>query len=188
VSYTHENSEVIGTSKVEAYLSKRAEKAASNKTNWDTQEQLSKVFQDESQTGIKSDRVYSDGEGDSIITPDGDIRYKYKPPEAVQRRQFCSMARWAGYGDDVVSFALVVENWTQAQRRECLDRFYHARRDVLAGLVKEEEFYHNDVKTEKDIKMENDEIKAEEDKKHEVKVKAEHIELQLGSEDEDDEL
>ncbi|KIV81513.1 hypothetical protein PV11_03691 [Exophiala sideris] len=198
VSYTHENSEVIGSSKVEAYLSKRAENAASNKTNWDTQDQLSKVFQDESQSQMNGDRVYSDVEGDSVITPDGDIRYKYKPPQAVQRRQFCSMARWAGYGDDVVSFALVVENWTQAQRRECLDRFYHARRDVLAGLVKDEEFYRNEVKTEKDGFNTEDDVKTEikrepgvkmeENIKHDAKVKIEHVEVEIASDDEDDEL
>lgn len=136
VSYTHENSEVIGSSKVEAMLSKRAEDAASDKRHWGTQEQQSKVFQDESQTGPGARHVYANGyASEDITTPNGGIRYKYRPPEAVMKRQFCSMARWAGYSDDVVSFALVVENWTQAERRECLDRFYHYRRDVLDGLV-----------------------------------------------------
>ncbi|EXJ83299.1 hypothetical protein A1O1_06918 [Capronia coronata CBS 617.96] len=146
VSYTHENSEVIGSSKVEALLSKRAEEAADTDRRWGTQEQQSKVFQDESQTGLGTSghgggHVYGNGsDADGSTTPNGGIRYKYHPPQAVMKRQFCSMARWAGYGDDVVSFALVVENWTQAERRECLDRFYHYRRDVLDGFVKSDSF------------------------------------------------
>ncbi|KAG9783062.1 hypothetical protein HRR83_002036 [Exophiala dermatitidis] len=169
VSYTHENSEVIGSSKVEALLSKRAEEAASTKTHWGTQEQQSKVFEDESQLvqggyvyghggrdGVSAGDSSSFGSGKGITTPNGGsvIRYKYRPPQDVMKRQLCSMARWAGYGDDVVSFALVVENWTQAERRECLDRFYHYRRDVLDGLVESE-----DVKAEAKVKAE---IKSEE--------------------------
>ena len=42
------------------------------------------------------------------------------------------MARWAGY-KEAVEFALVVEAWTQEERRSCLDRFYAWRRKVLAG-------------------------------------------------------
>jgi len=123
VSYTHENSEVIGSSKVEARLSKRAEEAAEAKRNWDAREQSSKVFLEESQSQSQSNDLV------------GRVRYKYRPPDAVKRRQFCTMAKWAGYGDDVVEFALVVESWTQARRRECLDRFYRWRRHVLDGLV-----------------------------------------------------
>jgi len=111
---------------VEDLLSKRAEEAA-NRGN--VRQDRSKVFQDESQQQRADDvdLEEDDRHDSSTSTP----HYKYKPPQAVQKRQFCSMARWAGYGQDVVSFALVVENWTQAERRECLDRFYRARRNVL---------------------------------------------------------
>lgn len=153
VSYTHENSEVIGSSKVEALLSKRAENAASGKQRWGTQEQQAKVFDDEPIQSGNSDEdedlyenVYDNAFHEEIRnvsgvdTPDGTgIKYKYRPPNAVRQRQFCSMAKWAGYDDDVVTFALVVENWTQAERRECLDRFYQYRRDVLRGLNKSED-------------------------------------------------
>ncbi|RMZ78391.1 hypothetical protein DV738_g3894, partial [Chaetothyriales sp. CBS 135597] len=104
VAYTHENSEVIGSSKIEAHLSKQAEAAAEEKAT---------------------------------------VRYRFNPPDDVMRRQFYSMAEWAGYtkdckgdgdGDDgVVGFALVVEHWTQAQRRDFLDRFYRFRRTSLLG-------------------------------------------------------
>ncbi|KAJ9645474.1 hypothetical protein H2204_001054 [Knufia peltigerae] len=206
VSYTHENSEVIGTSKVEEYLSKRAEKAAGD-AEWGPREQLTKVFEDESQqsrrqrTAADDEGVYTDDD-DRIVTPYGDVRYKFRPPTPVKRRQFCTMARWAGY-DDVVSFALAVESWTQARRRECLDRFYHARRDVLAGLVKNKGFYSADVKPEHGVKGEEDEdkteVKTEKTVKHEVKdeVKREEAkwidpdtetETETESESEDDEL
>ena len=58
------------------------------------------------------------------------MRFKYNPPEDVKRRQFCSMARRFGYAD-ATEFALVVENMTQAQRRECLDKWYRERRNML---------------------------------------------------------
>jgi DNA excision repair protein ERCC-6-like 2 len=150
VSYTHENSEVIGSSKVEALLSKRAEQAATSKSRWGTQEQQAKVFEDDaSQPMTRSDEdedlyehVYDNTfhqeqrkhQSDML---DGGVRYRYRPPQAVRKRQFCSMAKWAGYGEDVVTFALVVENWTQAERRECLDRFYQFRRDLIRGHVQE---------------------------------------------------
>ena len=179
VDYTHENSEVVGSSKVEALLSKRAEEAAASKERWGTQEQQAKVFEDEpSQQLAHSDEdedlyenVYDNAfreeqRHDGADTPDGAIKYKYRPPQAVRRRQFCSMARWAGYGDDVVTFALVVENWTQAERRECLDRFYQYRRDVLRGYVKNKD----DVKAEQGVRtVEKEEVNAE----RETTVKAE---------------
>ncbi|KIY02249.1 uncharacterized protein Z520_02387 [Fonsecaea multimorphosa CBS 102226] len=227
VSYTHENSEVIGSSKVEALLSKRAEEAASKNINWDTQEQQAKVFLDDAQSvrsdghedvyDFAHDDKYHEDRHDGILTPDGsNVRYKYRPPQAVRKRQFCSMARWAGFGDDVVSFALVVENWTQAQRRECLDRFYHYRRDVIRGLVKSESsgegVKKEDVKKEEDdgeVKVKKEEFrmgdasaKAEHGttKEEESKVKmgtlpkknehdtAEMVDIETASEDEDDEL
>ncbi|KAK2045353.1 SNF2 family domain-containing protein [Colletotrichum somersetense] len=114
VEYTHENSEVIGTSKVEEQLSRQAEMAASSDV---------------------------DGEGDSALFADSqafDARaqrlkgfsYVYNPPEDVMRRQFCSMAREFGFAT-ATEFALVVGSWTQAQRRNCLDAFYKIREGKL---------------------------------------------------------
>ena len=76
-----------------------------------------------------SSPVDSDGED---IDDDGKVKYRYRPPEHVRKRQFASMALWAGYVD-AVDFALVVEGWTQQRRRDCLERFYRYRRGVLAG-------------------------------------------------------
>ncbi|KAK1995753.1 SNF2 family domain-containing protein [Colletotrichum falcatum] len=114
VEYTHENSEVIGTSKVEEQLSHKAEMAASSDV---------------------------DGEGDSALFADSQafdaqaqklkgFSYVYNPPEDVMRRQFCSMAREFGFAT-ATEFALVVGSWTQAQRRNCLDAFYKIREGKL---------------------------------------------------------
>jgi DNA excision repair protein ERCC-6-like 2 len=124
VKYTHENSEVIGSSKVEADLSKRAEAAVEGGS---TQEQSARVFMSDSQT-----RALSNGLSNVAYQTKG-IKYQYRPSESVKRRQFCSMARWAGY-KDAVGFALVVEGWTQAERRACLDRFYEWRKKVLGEV------------------------------------------------------
>jgi hypothetical protein len=43
------------------------------------------------------------------------------------------MAKHFGFGDDISTFALVVEGWTQQQRRDCLDRFYRDRKEMLNG-------------------------------------------------------
>ncbi|KIW89873.1 uncharacterized protein Z519_09302 [Cladophialophora bantiana CBS 173.52] len=225
VSYTHENSEVVGSSKVEALLSKRAEEAAANNRHWDTQEQQAKVFLDDAPQSRHSDEdedlydyvydhAYHEDQHDRTLTPDGSsVRYRYRPPQAVRNRQFCSMARWAGYGDDVVSFALVVESWTQAQRRECLDRFYRHRRDVLRGLVKSESSCGNvkkeEVKEEDqdDVKIkrqemqvrepsvtadndteQNDALKPRADPGPEKEPDTEVVDIESASEDEDDEL
>lgn len=70
--------------------------------------------------------------------------------------------------DDVREFALVVEGWTQKQRRDALDKFYKMRRDSIVqgeGGVGLEDFPDEkraDVKTEeaeeadKGIKVEED--------------------------------
>ena len=140
VSYTHENSEVIGSSRVEAHLSKQAEKAAeSNNASWDTQQQQARVFVPSSQSQFErpSQPYLANGAAD-VYDENGDVRYRYHPPQDVMKRQFGAMARWAGFGKDVVGFALVVESWTQRERRECLEKWYRWRRDVLEGLVADE--------------------------------------------------
>jgi DNA excision repair protein ERCC-6-like 2 len=122
VQYTHENSEVIGSSKVEADLSKRAEAAVEGGS---TEEQSARVFVGDSQS-----LASKNGMSTTATNPNG-IRYRYRPPELVKKRQFCSMAKWAGY-KDAVEFALTVEGWTQEERRTFLDRFYEWRRSFLA--------------------------------------------------------
>jgi DNA excision repair protein ERCC-6-like 2 len=148
VQYTHENSEVIGSSKVEADLSKRAEAAVEGGS---TQEQSARVFVADSQS-----QALKNGQPNVGHQTKG-IRYQYNPSESVKKRQFCSMARWTGY-KDVVEFALVVEGWTQEERRTCLDRFYEWRRGFLAG--------DEDFKDEQKGLMKpdaHDQLKAEDD-------------------------
>jgi superfamily II DNA/RNA helicase len=124
VEYTHENSEVVGSSRVEAHLSRRAEE---NQNDLDAGE--GRVFPESQLKPANphpNPRVYTEGDSDVEVMEIPE--YKYNPPEEVKRRQFCEMARTCGVEGDVVGFALVVERWTQAQRRGCLDRFYRGRR------------------------------------------------------------
>ena len=133
VQYTHENSEVIGSSKVEARLSKRAQEAADERgAKWATQEQQNKGFLRMSPRARLSLMKWL------AINVNGGIRYKYRPPEPVKRRQLCTMAEYAGYSS-VVEFACAVEAWTQEERRESLSRFYRWRASILDEKVKTEE-------------------------------------------------
>ncbi|KAF5507052.1 Switch 2 [Colletotrichum aenigma] len=136
VEYTHENSEVIGTSKVEEQLSRKAEMAASSDV---------------------------DPEGDGALFADSQVfdahaqklkgfSYVYNPPEDVMRRQFCSMAKGFGFGS-ATEFALVVGSWTQTQRRNCLEAFYRIREGKLLA--------EETVKAEEEVKVE---VKAETDR------------------------
>jgi len=139
VEYTHENSEVIGSSKIEAQLSRRAEEAGD-----DLERLQERVFAEsqfealssavESEDGdddgdLDGGNVYGGGEGSA--TKRRKVKPRYHPPEDVRSRQFCSMAKHFGF--EVQEFALMVEGWTQAQRRACLERFYRERRD---GVVR----------------------------------------------------
>jgi hypothetical protein len=112
VEYTHENSEVVGSSKVEAHLSRRAEETGNDV---DTGEQ----------------RLFS--ESQSAVPQPGNIQYEYHPPEEVLTRQFCTMAKTFGFAN-ATEFAFVVEGWTQKQRTDCLERFYLKRKERLAEL------------------------------------------------------
>jgi SNF2 family DNA or RNA helicase len=142
VEYTHLNNEVIGSSRVEERLSRRAEQVT-NDPNADFQ-----IFE-ASQNADRGDDLFAEPRHQpappSVFRdPEGQIvRFKYNPPEDVKRRQFCSMARRFGYAD-ATEFALVVENMTQAQRRECLDKWYQERRNVL--LSQEEKVRVKDEK------------------------------------------
>ncbi|RDL37512.1 Uncharacterized protein BP5553_04945 [Venustampulla echinocandica] len=112
VQYTHENSEVVGSSRVEAELSRRAEETG-NDFNYG------------------EERLFS--ESQSQPTDPGKIQYQFHPPEDVMVRQLCTMAETFGFAN-ATEFALVVEGWTQKQRTDCLERFYLKRRERLAEL------------------------------------------------------
>ncbi|PYH92470.1 hypothetical protein BO71DRAFT_357335 [Aspergillus ellipticus CBS 707.79] len=123
VEYTHLNNEVIGSSKVEEHLSRRAEQADETK-NLDMQ-----VFQGSQSQGKHSSMSSSSSSSSSAPKS---TRYKFHPPEDVMKRQFCSMARRFGF-PNATEFALVVEGMTQAQRRACLERWYAERREILSS-------------------------------------------------------
>ncbi|KAG9231955.1 DNA excision repair protein-like protein [Amylocarpus encephaloides] len=110
VQYTHENSEVVGSSKIEAELSRRAQETGND-------------------ADFGEHRLFA--ESQSQHGPNGTV-YEFHPPGDVMVRQFCTMAKTFGF-ESAREFALVVEGWTQKQRRDCLERFYLKRRDFLVG-------------------------------------------------------
>lgn len=147
VEYTHENSEVVGSSRVEASLSKRALEAGQDLNLGgqhvfaDTQERDNvhkrgnQIRNDNLANGnasasISSDDSNNDNDDLDVSKKRRKPQWRYHPPEDVRKRQLCSMAQAYGM-DDVVEFALVVEGWTQEERRRWLDRFYRGRREVL---------------------------------------------------------
>lgn len=166
VEYTHENSEVIGSSRVEAHLSRRATEAGNDfdlgeqQVFRDTQDLLHERIMRHSQlqVGAGGNGVgeYKDGSGGGGggggggddegfgFSGEGNLAgrapveqpvWMYKPPPEVMRRQFCTMAKTFGF-ESATEFALVVEGWTQAQRRSCLDKFYRMRRERLGVGVR----------------------------------------------------
>ncbi|WEW58979.1 hypothetical protein PRK78_004447 [Emydomyces testavorans] len=120
VEYTHDNSEIIGSSKIEEQLSRRAEMADDGGDFGREQ-----VFQ-ESQGDLTS-AVFS-----AQTTGGKFVRFEYHPPEDVMRRQFCSMAKENGYAN-ATEFALVVEGMTQTERQVWLEKWYKGRREILLG-------------------------------------------------------
>ena len=126
VEYTHENSEVVGSSKVEASLSRRALEAGNDLDLGDQ-----RIFANTQDRMPNKKRKHVEYD-DEIQTSDSanEIEWRYHPPPQVMKRQLCTMASAFGFSD-VVEFALVVEGWTQAQRRTCLDKFYAIRRKEL---------------------------------------------------------
>lgn len=122
VEYTHENSEVIGSSKIEQQLSRRAEEAGK-----DMDSRAERVFAASSQMShldSAGEEYSADEDGDTEMRNAGEERRwrHHNPPEDVQRRQFCSMAKHFGMTPE--EFALAVEGWSQRQRRTVLERFY----------------------------------------------------------------
>ena len=109
VSYTHENSEVIGSSKVEAQISKRAVES--------TEGDASAA----GGAGAGQQKAFDDQGHD-------DLEYRFHPPLDVRKRQFVTAAKTFGFADPL-QFALAVEGLTQKQRRNVLERFYQMRID-----------------------------------------------------------
>ena len=136
VEYTHENSEVIGSSTVEAGLSRRALETGNDLHMGDQ-----KIFDDTQRsqkhqsTRDRGDDLVEDNTEAPVLAA-RNVSWEYHPPLEICQRQFSSMANEMGYVS-AIEFALVVENWTQAQRRSCLARFYRKRRRLLE-LVAEE--------------------------------------------------
>ena len=114
IKYSHENSEVIGGSKVESALSRRAMERAN-----DVDGGRRVVFGATSGAKAHIPSTASDGSGAA--------EFKFGPAREVCKRQFCTMARHFGFSD-AAQFALAVESWTPEQRRNRLDDFYKARR------------------------------------------------------------
>ncbi|KAI0472737.1 P-loop containing nucleoside triphosphate hydrolase protein [Xylariaceae sp. FL0804] len=170
VEYTHENSEVIGSSKVEDELSRQAELAARPDADPGDLVRLA--------LGPHA-TVLADADGDEDEDLDGGggrgddgapaynrhqhpnqhpnhhpnplplLHHVFNPPPDVRRRQFCTMARALGFGagdgdGGAVDFALAVEAMTQAQRRETLDAFYRGRRTAAVRAVDDDHDDHDD--------------------------------------------
>lgn len=136
VEYTHENAQVIGTSKIETKISSRAQKAGNdidfvNEMAFAKHSSQHDLPADADEPVSRPPRAsFVDDDRDEDAVGDVKIRYRYQPPEDVRRRQFCTMARQFGY-EDVTEFALVVEGWTQRDRRACLEKFYRERKERL---------------------------------------------------------
>ncbi|KAJ4357105.1 hypothetical protein N0V95_002761 [Ascochyta clinopodiicola] len=149
VQYTHENSEVIGRSEIEAQLGKQAMELRN-----DIDLSKERVFQaSQSQGQHQNSHSHShplafaqDDDGDDDQEADGEdfrltgsarkgsefrISYRYRPDERIRKRQLCSMAESMGF-DDPIKFALLVESSTQTERRKMLERFYRGRRRDIA--------------------------------------------------------
>lgn len=129
VEYTHENDQVVGSSKVEATLSKQAQESLLNdggdRRIFETTQKPPPVDDDDNE--ISYDHHHFSGKN-RVNKPE----YRYHPPPEVMKRQICTMASTFSF-TNACEFALVVEGWTQAQRRACLDKFYRIRRDKLAS-------------------------------------------------------
>ncbi|KAG6156941.1 hypothetical protein E4U46_006096 [Claviceps purpurea] len=110
VEYTHDNSEVIGTSKVEEQLSRQA---------------VNRLYEDGDAEGQHT--LFADDRDDDTM-----LHSTYRPPQDVCLRQFCSMAREFGFVN-ATEFALVVESWSREARQNCLDTFYRRREAALRG-------------------------------------------------------
>ncbi|KAF8473482.1 P-loop containing nucleoside triphosphate hydrolase protein [Kalaharituber pfeilii] len=183
VHYTHENSEVIGSSAIEAQISRRALEGTHD-------QHLGEIpafgtSRRESATpaapGSTIEVAGQDDEEDTVVL-DG-VKYRFRPPEDVKRRQFCSMAKMFGF-ESVQEFALVVEGWTPAQRRKALERFYRLLRDRREARERGEGDGEGDAKDRKEVKAV--EVEKEEKKRKEKKESKEAATIdEKGAKDDD---
>ncbi|PYH49094.1 putative DNA excision repair protein (Rad26L) [Aspergillus saccharolyticus JOP 1030-1] len=169
VEYTHLNNEVIGSSKIEERLSRRAQLTADDHRALDKQ-----VF-------IAATSNNSQPQSQSQSQYHHHIRYRFHPPQEVMKRQFCSMARGFGFAN-ATDFALVVEGMTQEERRACLERWYTRRREELCqgegkGKEKMEELYKREAEEEEEEEKKKrgnvKELSKREEEERKVKVKVE---------------
>ncbi|KAI1778111.1 P-loop containing nucleoside triphosphate hydrolase protein [Hypoxylon cercidicola] len=147
VEYTHENSEMVGSSKIEDELSRQAEMVLSQDTD------------------PAARALFFDSLDASAATS---IEYEYNPPLDVRRRQFCTMAKTYGF-PSATEFALAVESMTQEERRNCLETFYRKRVEKLKHLGEAEEVdvgSKTESDTDNDIKTAN--VKTEDTTTHTV--------------------
>jgi DNA excision repair protein ERCC-6-like 2 len=151
VEYTHENSEVVGSSKVEDKISRQAQLEGSQDAN-----------------PVGRAIFLDDEDSDGGAYPGGSVAgsFLYNPPEDVMQRQFCTMAKTFGF-PGAVEFALAVEGMSQEQRRNTLDLFYKKRLEHLKQqrLIKSED----EKKPPKEEAKEDAKQKAEYEEKYEVK-------------------
>lgn len=150
VQYTHENSQVIGRSEIEARLGRQAMELR-NDVDLATKpvfqgSQSQPQFQSQScgnqhqhllsyNESLEDDGIaFSASDNEQVTTRPKEIkiRYRYRPDERIRKRQFCSMAESMGF-EDPVEFALLVEGSTQEERRKMLERFYRERRRDIAA-------------------------------------------------------
>lgn len=176
VEYTHDNSEVVGTSKVEEQLSRRAELATYAAGDAEGHSALFAETEEE--------------EGDELHSV-------YRPPEDVCLRQFCEMAREFGF-KNALTFAPIVETWSSETRRTCLGAFYRRREAALAraeAAKREDSDEKKAVKDDEESKAFKDEgessVSKEEDemktlKDEDVKDVTKHADLELEPKDEGD--
>ncbi|KAK8915052.1 Switch 2 [Metarhizium anisopliae] len=146
VEYTHDNSEVVGTSKIEEQLSRRAAMRSYADGDTEGQNALFANSQDEDDRDM--------------------LHSTYRPPEDVCLRQFCSMAREFGFVN-ATEFALVVESWSQEARRNCLDTFYRRREAQL------EEAENLKLERAAEAAVEDESVQDDEKSDHVAQVKDE---------------
>ncbi|KAI1344817.1 P-loop containing nucleoside triphosphate hydrolase protein [Xylariaceae sp. FL0016] len=158
IEYTHENSEVIGTSKIEDELSRQAQMAVG------------------SEGEIPGLALFFD-ERHGTSANELELHNEYNPPEDVRRRQFCTMARSLGF-PSAVEFAVAVEGMTQEQRRNCLDLFYKKRLEKLRDGAGDAELKDDD-KVELETKTEDVELVSHSPLKQEdVRIKLEEAKVE----------
>ena len=130
VGYTHNNTDLLGSSRVEARLGRHAEEAAANGSASHPEALTKKVFASQSQSQSQPQQHMNGVAAERPVSRDYELGKKFRPPADVARRQFCSMAKALGWttdeegGVDVVGFAMAVEGWSGASRRAALERFY----------------------------------------------------------------